>query len=191
MCWTLCNEYVEREKERVLLWIMLLQSKPTKYLSHPLHSADSHCWQPVSIGWLIPTFETVAFHPDYACRRLRERYIPIFWGLVWWPRLILVVMYFAVFLPPGWGAIGCEAVPGRYPIPSASSSFHSWACGSATKRGLGCKTGGYSAKLAHLPGYGVTPILGHSPPHNNIIPPPTPAVYQALSNLLDMILNLC
>ena len=80
-------------------------------------------------------------------------------------------MYFAVFCLQ----VGHEAVPGRYLIPSAS--FHSWACGSASKRGLGCKTGGYSAKLAHLPGYGVTPILGQNPPHNNIIPPPTPAVY--------------
>ena len=88
------------------------------------------------------------------------------------PRLILVVMYFAVFCLQ----VGHEAVPGRYPIPSAPPPSIR-ACGSATKRGLGCKTGGYTAKLAHLPGYGLTPILGQSPPHNNIIPPPTPAVY--------------
>ena len=67
MCWTLCDKYVECEKERELLWFMLQQSKPTKYLSHPLHSADSHCWQPVSIGWLIPTFWNSSF-PPWLCR---------------------------------------------------------------------------------------------------------------------------
>ena len=87
------------------------------------------------------------------------------------------------------GLLGARQFLGGIPSHLPPSSFHSWACGSGTKRGLGCKTGGYSAKLAHLPGYGLTPILGHSPPHNNIIPPPTPAVYQALSNLHDMILN--